>query len=167
MGTRYLSSPAVFSGVRVARSFFSVYGFVACCLCFWSFFFWLLCCLLLFELHFWLPLWYLQLFSLTTWSHDCHKVVWCTLPYGRARVQITNHSSGRYWLEHRSGNNHRTARPKTIYIYYYTKMGNHEILRSSRQSFASTEMSKNTHNYSWYIIFKNTVPYLHLTMQYF
>jgi hypothetical protein len=51
-----LSSPPVFSGIRVTQSLVLWVCFVDRCL---SFFFWLLCCLSFSIYGFWLPLWYL------------------------------------------------------------------------------------------------------------
>jgi hypothetical protein len=57
----HMSSPLVFSGVRVTRSLVLYVCFVDRCLSFCTFFFWPLCCLFFFDIRFiWLPLWYLQ-----------------------------------------------------------------------------------------------------------
>ena len=53
----HMSSPPVFSGVRVTRSLVLYVCFVDRCL---SFFFWLLCCLSFFDLRILIILWYLQ-----------------------------------------------------------------------------------------------------------
>jgi hypothetical protein len=53
----HVSSPPVFSGVRVIQSLVLYVCFVDRLL---SFFFWPLCCPFFFDLGFWWPLWYLQ-----------------------------------------------------------------------------------------------------------
>ena len=50
-----MSSPPVFSGVRVTRSLVLYVCFVDRCLSFCTFFIWPLCCLFFFDIRFWLP----------------------------------------------------------------------------------------------------------------
>jgi hypothetical protein len=64
----HLSSPPVFSGVRVTRSLVLYVCFVDRCL---YFFFWPMCCLFFFDIviyGFWLPLWYLQTLLRCLWD---------------------------------------------------------------------------------------------------
>jgi hypothetical protein len=81
-----LTSPPVFSGVRVTRSLVLYVCFVDRCLSFCTFFFWPLCCLFFFDIRILIAPLVSSNSSLSRWSHsahDCSRNIKCHEILGR------------------------------------------------------------------------------------
>jgi hypothetical protein len=90
----HLSSPPVFSWIRVTRSLVLCVCFVDRCLSFCTFFLWPLCCLLY---GFLVPLWYLQTLLTTTYTISAFHH-WCWP--GRGVHHQTNKQTNKQTLFH-------------------------------------------------------------------